>query len=219
MQHDFEDGKYTIIFDNGMLSAMRNGEHWDRDLVGDKLVYAMLSEVDALKVKLAEAKRDADLISSACDKLRVSTSLEIRGYRHSLEEAQKLADLQRKSAIKFCDERNAARIQLAAVVEPMLRVVAALGVSSPSDKGIERLDSYAYELTEKSIRELGMEPLVTLTSARQAVTATSNVTVPKRLVDLADDFPEINMTNYGEQEVSALNNWGMELVTAVSALA
>jgi len=28
------DGKYTITNDNGRLTALRNGEPWDRDLVG-----------------------------------------------------------------------------------------------------------------------------------------------------------------------------------------
>ena len=161
MKHDFEDGKYTVSFDNGILSAMRYRQEWDRDLVGDKLVYAMLAEVDALKAQLAEANRAAELISSACDKIRANTSLEIRGYLRSLEEARKMAELQRNSAVKFCDERNTARIQLAAATK---------------------------------------------------------VAVPQALTDLVATFPEINMGNYGEQEVSALNNWGIEMATAVHAL-
>ena len=49
MRHDFADGKYTVINDNGTLSALRHGEPWARDLVGDNLVYWMLVEVDRLK--------------------------------------------------------------------------------------------------------------------------------------------------------------------------
>lgn len=49
MRHDFCDGKYTVINDNGILTALRHGEPWGRDLVGDNLVYWMLVEVDRLK--------------------------------------------------------------------------------------------------------------------------------------------------------------------------
>jgi len=48
-KHDFADGKYTVISDSGKLTALRNGEPWGRDLVGDNLVYWMLIEVDRLK--------------------------------------------------------------------------------------------------------------------------------------------------------------------------
>lgn len=54
MRHDFADGKYTVINDNGRLTALRHGEPWGRDLVGDTLVYWMLCEVDDLR-----AQRDA----------------------------------------------------------------------------------------------------------------------------------------------------------------
>lgn len=57
VKHDFADGKYTVINDNGILIALRYGEPWGRDLVGDNLVYWMLCEVDNLKSELAEAKR------------------------------------------------------------------------------------------------------------------------------------------------------------------
>ena len=49
MRHEFADGKYTVINDNGKLTALRHGEPWGRDLVGDNLVYWMLVEVDTLK--------------------------------------------------------------------------------------------------------------------------------------------------------------------------
>lgn len=54
MQHSFADGKYTVINDNGLLTALRNGEPWGRDLIGDNLVYWMLVEVDALKAQREE---------------------------------------------------------------------------------------------------------------------------------------------------------------------
>jgi hypothetical protein len=55
MRHDFEDGKYTVISNNGVLSALRYGDAWRKDdLIGDNLVLAMLTEVDELKRKNAE---------------------------------------------------------------------------------------------------------------------------------------------------------------------
>lgn len=44
MQQDYEDGKYTVTFDeqSGALKALRYGDEW-RDLSGDKLVYCMLA--------------------------------------------------------------------------------------------------------------------------------------------------------------------------------
>lgn len=49
MQHNFADGKYTVINDNGKLTALRHGEHWNRDLCGDNLVYWMLVDYDKMK--------------------------------------------------------------------------------------------------------------------------------------------------------------------------
>lgn len=60
-QMDFGDGKYTVIYDNGSLKALRYGEPWKRDLTGDNLIYWMLVEAirlkeerDALAAKLKE---------------------------------------------------------------------------------------------------------------------------------------------------------------------
>lgn len=46
---DFADGKYTVINDNGVLTALRHGEPWGRDLTGDNLVYWMFVEAIELK--------------------------------------------------------------------------------------------------------------------------------------------------------------------------
>jgi hypothetical protein len=61
VRHDSDDGKYTVINNDGVLTALRHGLPWGRDLVGDNLVYWMLIEVDALKAKAAlmEQQRDA----------------------------------------------------------------------------------------------------------------------------------------------------------------
>lgn len=42
------DGKYTVIFDQGNLSALRYGEPW-RDLTGDNLIYWMMVEIERLR--------------------------------------------------------------------------------------------------------------------------------------------------------------------------
>lgn len=52
LTHTFDDGKYTVIYDGGKLSALRYGEPW-RDMTGDKLVSSMLFEVDRLKDETA----------------------------------------------------------------------------------------------------------------------------------------------------------------------
>ena len=46
---DFKGGKYTIINDNGHLSALRYGEPWIYEISGSKLFYAMF--VEALRLK------------------------------------------------------------------------------------------------------------------------------------------------------------------------
>jgi len=55
-RYDFCDGKYTVINDNGNLTALRHGEPWQRDLVGDNLVYWMLVEV----LRLAQLVKDRE---------------------------------------------------------------------------------------------------------------------------------------------------------------
>ena len=70
---DFAGGKYTVVNDNGKLTALRYGEPWgrDEDLVGDNLVHSML--VDSLRLKaqrdvLLEAlKRMASIIDKMGD--------------------------------------------------------------------------------------------------------------------------------------------------------
>lgn len=43
------NGKYTIINDHGKLSALRNGEPWERDLLGDNLVYWLMVRIIELE--------------------------------------------------------------------------------------------------------------------------------------------------------------------------
>lgn len=51
------DGKYTVINDKGRLSALRHGEPWGRDLLGDNLVYWMMVEIAQLRAALADATK------------------------------------------------------------------------------------------------------------------------------------------------------------------
>lgn len=46
----FEDGKYEVVFDERGLpqQVLRNGEPW-RDLVGDKFMYLVLSELSQFR--------------------------------------------------------------------------------------------------------------------------------------------------------------------------
>lgn len=47
------DGKYTVINDAGKLTALRNGEPWGRDLVGDNLIYWMFVRIRELEAAVA----------------------------------------------------------------------------------------------------------------------------------------------------------------------
>lgn len=47
------DGKYTVTIDGGKMTALRNGEPWVRDLVGDNLVYWLTVELAAARATLA----------------------------------------------------------------------------------------------------------------------------------------------------------------------
>lgn len=55
-----DGGKYTVIRgDDGSLGALRYGEPW-RDLTGDKLVGALVIEVEELRAKTAGTTNQAD---------------------------------------------------------------------------------------------------------------------------------------------------------------
>lgn len=51
----FDGGKYEVVFDNGALYALRNGEHW-RDLTGDNLIYWMLMECLRMSEEVSKLK-------------------------------------------------------------------------------------------------------------------------------------------------------------------
>lgn len=55
-----EDGKYTVLHENGAnLRALRHGEPW-RDLVGDSLVLAMAQHIEELEAKLQAIESEKD---------------------------------------------------------------------------------------------------------------------------------------------------------------
>lgn len=53
---DIECGKYTYIFEDGRARLLRYGEPTSRDVVGDKLIYCMATEIAELRQQLAEAE-------------------------------------------------------------------------------------------------------------------------------------------------------------------
>ena len=64
-QIELEDGKYTYINDDQGQRALRYGEPW-RDLAGDKFVYCLAAEIEAiraeneaLKQQVEQGKREA----------------------------------------------------------------------------------------------------------------------------------------------------------------
>jgi hypothetical protein len=48
------DGKYTVVLEDGNMHALRYGEPWGRDLAGDNLV-----ELAEARAKVIEAKNDS----------------------------------------------------------------------------------------------------------------------------------------------------------------
>ena len=71
-QMNFAGGKYTVISDNGNLTALRHGEPWRRDLTGDNLVYWML--VEAL-----ELKRQRNLMLNAMQRIANPQNIHFAG--------------------------------------------------------------------------------------------------------------------------------------------
>ena len=61
---DIADGKYTVLNDKGRLTALRYGEPWARDLVGDNLVYWMMVEIVKLRDENALIKSQYDSLAS-----------------------------------------------------------------------------------------------------------------------------------------------------------
>mgnify|MGYP000872976592 FL=1 len=56
---DLNDGKYSVINDDGRLTALRYGEPW-RNLSGDNLIYWMFVEIVNLKAEIAQMAETAE---------------------------------------------------------------------------------------------------------------------------------------------------------------
>jgi len=56
---DLNDGKYSVINDDGRLTALRHGEPW-RNLSGDNLIYWMFVEIVSLKAEIAQMAETAE---------------------------------------------------------------------------------------------------------------------------------------------------------------
>lgn len=94
-RHEFAEGKYTVINDNGKLTALRNGEPWERDLTGDNLVYWMLVE----SLRLSEQR---DELLSAC----MQASFALRELLPSNKDAQFTVEMVSKAIAKAIDSRR-----------------------------------------------------------------------------------------------------------------
>lgn len=58
MNISLENDKYTInITKEGKIKVLRYGEPW-RDCTGDKLILALVHEIDSLRTKLADTESD-----------------------------------------------------------------------------------------------------------------------------------------------------------------
>lgn len=112
-QMDFADGKYTVINENGKLTALRYGESWGRDLTGDNLIYWMLVEAIRLKEErdaLAEWKRQAEWI----DKPFKAEALAGYGFAAPTprEFSKKILERHRPHVAKLQAERDALAAKL-----------------------------------------------------------------------------------------------------------
>ena len=68
MRVDIESGKYTYIFEDGRARLLRYGDPTSRDIVGDKLIYCMASEIESLRQQLAEREAEIKRLQEAlCD--------------------------------------------------------------------------------------------------------------------------------------------------------
>jgi len=83
IEYSFEDGKYTVIQNGGQLSALRYGEKW-RDLTGDKLIGAMVSEIESLRAELTKSNNAIDLAIQQADDM-------VAGRDAAVADARRLA--------------------------------------------------------------------------------------------------------------------------------
>lgn len=68
MKVEIEDGKYTYDFNGGNAHVLRYGEPW-RDVVGDKFIYCMASEIDELRTANEKLVEHVKVLREAMNKL------------------------------------------------------------------------------------------------------------------------------------------------------
>lgn len=52
---EFYEGKYSIVLEDGYkMTALRYGEKWNRDLIGDGMILAMLQHIESLEDRIKE---------------------------------------------------------------------------------------------------------------------------------------------------------------------
>lgn len=67
--------------------------------------------------------------------------------------------------------------------------------------------------------ELGLERQSCWKAVAEAMAPAKWLRVaPANLKQLADSFPELNLSNYGAEDVDNLHNWALEVVQAITAL-
>lgn len=86
----FADGKYTVVYDQGHLTALRYGETW-RDLSGDNLIYWMLVEAIKYKAQSSRLTQQLEIVSRNLDK-GMSRSIQKLLARSSREEIKDIQD-------------------------------------------------------------------------------------------------------------------------------
>lgn len=52
---ELEGGKYTVLNNNGVITALRYGKPWRDDLVGDGLVLALVQRIEELEEGVEKA--------------------------------------------------------------------------------------------------------------------------------------------------------------------
>ena len=65
-----------------------------------------------------------------------------------------------------------------------------------------------------SWQELGLERQ----SCWRAAAEAGKMVAPSNLKQLADSFPELNLSNYGAEDVDELHSWALEVVQAITAI-
>jgi hypothetical protein len=102
---DVADGKYTVVYDNGQMSALRHGEPW-RDINGDNLVYWLAVELRQARENVQALLRDLGDAVTTLRAYEASHNAKAEAFRKlqytaSAAEAQHKADVNAALAARF----------------------------------------------------------------------------------------------------------------------